>query len=156
MDATWLRKHPTAFLLIYLSVLHLLVWLTQFVGITNDSFWQLPTLGQIAQGIPAYFPPGYPLLVGLGYLISGAKAGLVIALIQHVMMIATILWCFWLLERCVGALIACGTILVLGLAAPTLFTPQAILSENVALFGMAGTLYFAVRYRDRGKAWAMS
>jgi len=151
MDVSRLTNHRTAYLLTYLSVLHLLVWLTQFVGITDDSFGQLTTLRQIAQGIPAYFPPGYPLLVGLGHLIWAAKAGLVITLVQHAMMIVTILWCFWLLERCVGALIACGATLVMGVAAPTLLTPQAILSENVALFGMTGALYYAVRYRDRGR-----
>jgi len=142
------RRRTEFWLTAYLSALHLLVWSAQCVGLIYDSLNQLPTLKFNVQGWPAYFPPGYPLLVGIGYLVSAVNVGSVITLIQHVMMIATIVWCFRLLRRCVAQPLAYLTTLAMGAAAPTLFLPQAIMSENAALFGMAGALYFAVCYRD--------
>ena len=119
----------------------------------TDSLKQLPSLkANILQGAPAYFPPGYPMLVGLAYLISRTLTGLVITMLQHVMMIATIWWCYRLLERSAGTTVSFATALIIGAAAPTLVLPQGILlSENVALFGMAGTLYFAFNYRETGR-----
>ena len=141
-------KRTELWLIVYLAGLHFLVWSTQCIGLTYDSLNQLSNLRFNAQGWSAYFPPGYPLLVGFGYLVSTAYAGLVITLIQHAMMVATIFWCFRLLQRCVAQPLAFLTVVTIGAAAPTLFLPQAIMSENVALFGMAGALYFAVCYRD--------
>jgi hypothetical protein len=105
----------------------------------------------ILLGTPAYFPPGYPILVGLGYLVSRTSTGSVITILQHAMMIATIWWCYKLLQRCAGTTVSFAVALMIGAAAPTLALPQGMLSENVALFGMAGTLYFAVNYRRTGQ-----
>jgi hypothetical protein len=146
------RRRLENWLLIYLAVLHLLFWSTQPVGLLTDSLKQLPTLkANILRGMPAYFPPGYPMLVGLAYLISRTLTGSVITMLQHVMMIATIWWCYRLLQRSAGTTVSFATALVIGAAAPTLVLPQGILSENVALFGMAGTLYFAFNYRETGR-----
>ena len=146
------RRRLEVWLLIYLAVLHLLFWSTQPVGLLTDSLKQLPTLkANILLGAPAYFPPGYPMLVGLAYLISRTRTGSVITMLQHVMMIATIWWCYRLLRRSAGTTVSFATALVIGAAAPTLVLPQGILSENVALFGMAGTLYFAFNYRETGR-----
>jgi Dolichyl-phosphate-mannose-protein mannosyltransferase len=146
------RRRLEVWLLIYLAVLHLLFWSTQPVGLLTDSLKQLPTLkANVLLGTPAYFPPGYPMLVGLAYLISRTLTGSVITMLQHVMMIATIWWCYRLLERSAGTTVSFATALVIGAAAPTLVLPQGLMSENVALFGMAGTLYFAFNYRETGR-----
>jgi Dolichyl-phosphate-mannose-protein mannosyltransferase len=146
------RRRLEVWLLIYLSVLHLLFWSTQPIGLLTDSLKELPTLkANVLLGTPAYFPPGYPILIGLAYLISRTITGSVITMIQHVMMIATIWWCYRLLQRSAGTTISFATALAIGAAAPTLVLPQGILSENVALFGMAGTLYFAFSYRESGR-----
>jgi len=146
------RRRLDVWLLIYLAVLHFLFWSTQPVGLLTDSLKQLPTLkANILLGTPAYFPPGYPMLVGFAYLISRTVTGSVITMLQHVMMIATIWWCYRLLQRSAGTTVSFATALAIGAAAPTLVLPQGILSENVALFGMAGTLYFAFNYRETGR-----
>ena len=146
------RRRLEVWLLIYLAVLHLLFWSTQPVGLLTDSLGQLPTLkANVLLGATAYFPPGYPILVGFAYLISRTITGSVITMLQHVMMIATIWWCYRLLRRSAGTTVSFATALAIGAAAPTLVLPQGILSENVALFGMAGTLYFAFDYRETGR-----
>ncbi len=146
------RRRLEVWLLVYLAVLHLLFWSTQPVGLLTDSLSQLPTLKANALlGTPGYFPPGYPILVGFAYLMSRTITGSVVTMLQHVMMIATIWWCYWLLRRSAGTTVSFATALVIGAAAPTLVLPQGMLSENVALFGMAGTLYFAVNYRETGR-----
>jgi hypothetical protein len=141
-----------AWLLTYLILIHLLFWLTQPVGLLTDSLGQIATLKMnVLQGAPEYFPPGYPILIGVGYLISSTVTGSIITMLQHLMMIATIWWAYKLMERCAGATIAYATALIIGAAAPTLMLPQGLLSENVALFGMMGALYFAFNYRGRGQ-----
>ena len=146
------RRRLEVWLLIYLAVLHLLFWSTQPIGLLTDSLGQLPTLkANVLLGAPAYFPPGYPILVGFGYLISRTITGSVITMLQHVMMIATIWWCYKLLRRSAGTTVSFAAALAIGASAPTLVLPQGILSENVALFGMAGTLYFAFDYRETGR-----
>jgi hypothetical protein len=68
-------------------------------------------------------------------------------MIQHAMMIASIWWCYRMLERSAGTTMSLAAALAAGAAAPTLILPQGLLSENVAVFGMAGALHFAVKYR---------
>ncbi len=143
------RRRLEIWLLVYLAVLHILFWSTQPVGLLTDSLKQLPTLkANVALGTPGYFPPGYPILIGVAYLVSRTMTGSVITILQHAMMIATIWWCYTLFRRSAGTTVAFATALAIGVAAPTLVLPQGILSENVALFGMAGTLYFAFNYRE--------
>jgi hypothetical protein len=145
-------RHLERWLIVYLVVLQFLAWSTQDVGIVYDSLGEMPALRQWALGYPGYFPPGYPLLVGFGYLVSTTAAGSVITFIQHLMAVATICWCVRLARRSVGTPLAFVAGLAMGAAAPMLFLPQTLQSENVAMFGMAGALYFAVRYRDSGRA----
>lgn len=141
-----------SWLLFYLLVLHSLTWLSSSTGVVSDSLAEIPVLGGILGGYPGYFAPGYPLLVGLGHWLAPDSAGLAITLLQHLMMIAALWWCFRILQRCVGTPLAFLTCLIAGAAAPTLFYPQTLESENPAIFGMVGALYFAARYRDGGKS----
>ncbi len=143
------RRRRELWLAIYLATLHLLFWLTQPVGLLTDSINQMATLALNARGLPGYFPPGYPVLVGAGYLVSRAHAGSIVTLVQHAMTIAAIFWCYRMLARSTGAAVAFAAAIVTGAAAPTLALPQGLLSENVALFGMAGALYFAIVYHER-------
>ncbi len=144
-------RRAELWLVVYLLALHFLFWSTQCVGFYSDGLGQMLTLSLNARGLPAYYPPGYPWLVGLGYLMSAQSAGLMITLLQHLMMIAVVWWCFRLLIRSVGAAPAFLAALVMGAAAADLAAPQAIISSNAALFGMVGGLYFAVHYRDAGR-----
>lgn len=145
----WTGDHRVElWLLVYLLALNFLFWSTQCVGFYSDGLGQMQNLKLNALGFSVYYPPGYPLLVGLGYLLSAQSAGLVITLLQHLMMIAVVWWCFRLLTRCVGTTPAFLAALLMGAAAADLAAPQAIISSNAALFGMVGGLYFAVRYRD--------
>jgi len=144
-------RHLERWLIVYLTVLQLLAWSTQESGIVYDSLLEMPTIRQWALGYPGYMPPGYPLLIAFGYQVYASTAGAVITFIQHLMMIATIWWCVRLAQRSVGSLPGFAAGLTMGAAAPMLFLPQTLQSENVAMFGMAGALYFALRYRDRGR-----
>lgn len=118
------RERIEIWLLVYLALLHLLFWSTQPVGLLTDSLKQLQTLkANVLLGTPAYFTPGYPILVGLGYLISRAFTGSVITMLQHAMMIATIWWCYKLLQRCAGTTVSFAVALMIGAAAPTLVLP---------------------------------
>jgi hypothetical protein len=94
-------------------------------------------------------PPGYPLLMGFSYLVSTTAAGSVITFIQHLLMMMSIC-CVRLVRLSLGFLPGFAAGLAMGAGAPMLFLPQTLQSENVATFGMAGALYFAVRYRERG------
>jgi hypothetical protein len=148
----WTDNRPLErWLIIYLVFLQFLAWSTQSAGIVYDSLGEMPTVKQWTLGYPGYMPPGYPLLVAFGYLISTTAAGSVLTFVQHLMMVATICWCVRLVQRSVGAPLAFPAGLVMGAVAPMLFLPQTLQSENVAMFGMAGALYFAVCYRDRGR-----
>jgi hypothetical protein len=138
-------------LIVYLAILQFLAWSTQDSGIVYDSLIEMPTIGQWAMGYPGYMPPGYPLLVAFGYLVSRTDTGSVITFVQHVMMIVSIWWCVRLVGRSLGTLAGFLAGLATGAAAAVLFLPQTLQSENVAVFAMAGTLYFALRYRDRGR-----
>jgi hypothetical protein len=145
------RRRADIWLLIHLGVVHLLFWATQPVGLLHDSLKQLPTLDANLLGAAGYFPPGYPILVGVGHLVWPTRVGSAVAMVQHAMMVAAIWWCYRLLERSAGTTISFAAALVTGAAAPALIVPQGLLSENVALFGMTGGLYFAARYRQSAR-----
>jgi Dolichyl-phosphate-mannose-protein mannosyltransferase len=144
------KRRLELWLIAYLAILQFLAWSTQDSGIVYDSLIEMPTIGQWVMGYPGYMPPGYPLLVAFGYLVS-STAGFVITFVQHVMIIASIWWCVRLVQRALGILAGFVVGLATGAAAPMLFLPQTLQSENVAIFGMAGALYFALRCRDRGR-----
>jgi hypothetical protein len=144
----WTGPYRTGlWLLGFLSMVHLLFWATQPIGLLHDSLKQIPTFRTNMMGTPAYFPPGYPILIGVANLFWPALTGAAVTMLQHGMMIAAVWWCYRMLERSAGTTASFAAALAAGGAAPTLILPQGILSENVALFGMAGALYFASKYR---------
>src|SRR5262249_55590848 len=80
----------------------------------------------------------------------GAKT----ALVQHVLMIASLLALWRLLRAIMPRPVASLWLAVVTWLAPTLLLPEAVLSENLALFAMVGALVFAWRSASRGGWWA--
>ncbi len=62
-------------------------------------------------------------------------------MVQHLLMVLTLVGLRDIVRRVVGEDLATLALLITGSVAPTLFLPQMILSENVALFGRAGALW---------------
>ena len=83
-------------------------------------------------------------------LVSCLDLGWLIALAQHAMSVLAMVWIFRMLRPAVGLGLAWLGTLLAGGSWSALFLPQAIMSENLAFFGMTGCLYFAFRSREGG------
>jgi hypothetical protein len=138
-------------LIFFLSVIHFLFWANQCVGTTNDSPVYFQTHKFFLQGIPAYFPPGYPALLGVVGSISGDNPGRWITLVQHGMLVLGGVWIYLLLRRIMSDELALIGGILAGALAPSLITSQAIISEATTIFAMVGALYFTVRSAETGK-----
>jgi len=148
----WERtSRATLWLAGVLSSVHLLVWIGQCIGTTNDSAGYVSGAAALMEGSPAYFPPGYPMLLGLLDGVSGVYLGNAVTLVQHAMMVAAGVWTYLLLRRLVCDRAAlCGGLLA-GALPPVLTMAQSIMSEPTALFAMSGAIYFAVRAVETGR-----
>ena len=134
-----------------LSSMHLLFWIGQCIGTTNDSSGYVNGAAALLAGSPAYFPPGYPMLVGLLDRVSGIYLGNVVTLVQHAMIVAEGVWIYLLLRRLVSDRAAlCGGLLA-GALPSVLTMAQAIMSETSALFAMTAATDFAVRATETGR-----
>ena len=134
-----------------LSSMHLLFWIGQCTGTTNDSSGYVSGAAALLAGSPAYFPPGYPMVFGLLDRVSGIYLGNVVTLVQHAMIVAAGVWIYLLLRRLVSDRAAlCGGLLA-GALPSVLTMAQAIMSETSALFAMTGAIYFAVRATETGR-----
>jgi hypothetical protein len=128
----------------HVAILHLLVWLTQGVGYNSDARGYVDAFGSFLAGQSSYFPPGYPLLLGpLGALFPSAT-GLAVTAVQHILMVLALYALARVARACLGGDLASLGLLVAGSMGPTLLLPQAILSESLAFFGMAGALWFVL------------
>jgi hypothetical protein len=140
-------------LIFFLSVIHFLFWTNQCVGTTYDSFGYLKTNWFFLQGIPSYFPPGYPALLGVVGSISGDNLGRWITLVQHGMVVLGGVWIYLLLRRIMSEELSMIGGILAGAIAPSLITSQAVLSEAPTLFAMVGAFYFTVRSSETGRSW---
>ena len=141
-----------AWLLVSLATLHLLFWLSQAVGTTNDSPSYVVASSQILrEGKPAYFPPGYPAFVGAIGTVAGQRLGAVVTLLQHVMSVVTALWVYRILRRMAAEELALIGGLLAGAVPPVLAMTQTVMTETPTIFAMVGTLYFAVRSAETGR-----
>jgi len=135
-------------IVMHVSLLHLLVWLTQAVGYNSDAVGYAEGLSVLSH--PTAFPPGYPLFVAAWGSMAPGLSGLAVTGAQHVCMVLTL----FALQRMTRAIVptdlASAGFLMAGSVAPTMFLPQTLLSENVALFAMAGALWLASRRRASG------
>jgi hypothetical protein len=144
------RRTGEGWLVFWLAGLHLLVWVSQCVGTNADSGGYHGRLEAFLAGLPQYFPPGYTLLLSVLELLAPEHLGRLVTLVQHALHVLAIVWIFRLLRPAVGLGLAWLGGLSAGASWSTLFLPQAIMSETLAFFAMAGCLYFAVRSRDGG------
>lgn len=141
-----------AWLVTALATIHLAYWLTQAIGTTDDSVGYLASAKQLFLGYATYFPPGYPLLLGIVEAVAGPATGSVVALLQHAMAVTAAAWIFLLLRRLVDRQTALLGGLMAGALPTMLAMPQAILTEGPTLFAMTGSLYFAVRAMETARA----
>lgn len=148
---TWrFRPRPSrplgrAWLTAVLVTVHLIYWITQGIGTTNDSLGYLASAEQLFLGFPSYFPPGYPLFLGIIGAVAGPLTGAIASLLQHGMVVIAALWMAALLERVADRRSALLGGLLAGALPTMLAMPQAILTEAPTLFAMVGALHFAVR-----------
>lgn len=163
LAALWLAVRPwvsrarvDAWSIGALIAVHGVVWCTLPITVVTDSLDYLPSfLDNVRHGWPTYFPPGYGLFLAGVDGLPGAALGAKTTLLQHVMMIVALL-VFWRLLRAVlPAALASVWLAGVTWLAPTLLLPQAMLSENVALFTMTGALVCGWRAVTRGGAWAL-
>lgn len=138
-------------LIFFLSVIHFLFWTNQCVGISNDSPGYLQSASLFFLGVPSYFPPGYPALLGVVGSLSGDTLGRWVTLVQHGMAVIGGVWIYLLLRRIMSEELALIGGILAGALAPSLTTSQAVLSEAPTLFAMAGAFYFTVRSSETGK-----
>jgi hypothetical protein len=141
-----------------LTLAHVAYWAGQPIGLTNDSPGYHRALDNVVAGLPAYFPPGYPLLIGLASLVPGAALALTLTLAQHAMAVAAAMMAGRLATRWTTPGLGAVAALVAGLLPPVLGMSQAVMSEIPTMFTMTGAVWFAVRARDSGRmahvAWA--
>lgn len=143
----------TTWAVIYVVIMHTLVWLTQGVNTNSDSQGYLEGINPFLDGQPSYFPPGYSLFLAPFLWMSPSTGGLVITAAQHLLMVVGLVLAQRLVEPVLGTTGAAAGLLIAGSAAPTLFFPQTILSETFAFVTMSAALWLTTRpAADRGVA----
>lgn len=134
----------------YIGVLHMLAFVFFGIGYTSDARGYIDGIGRFAAGQVSYFPPGYSLFLAPWWLITSSYPGALAVFVQHVCMVLTLVGLRDIVRRVVGEDLATLALFITGSVAPTLFLPQMVLSENVALFGMAGAMWLASRAGANG------
>jgi len=148
----YLNRRGNVWLILFLSAAHLLYWAASPVGTNGDSSGYFGSIATIfASGLPSYFPPGYPALLGILDGLAGPLLGSWITLLQHAMSVFTAFWLYLLLRRIVseGAALLGGVLV--GALIPVFTTSQSVLAETPTCFAMMGAVYFATRSRDTGR-----
>jgi len=145
------RRRSLGWLVFSLSALHLLFWATQCIGTNNDSPEYVSDASWLRSGFPSYFPPGYPVLVGLMKNITGPNLGVCVTLIQHGMVVLAAVWLYWFLRELMSEELAFSASVLAGALAPSMTVPQAVISETTTFFAMAGALYYAYRSAETGR-----
>jgi hypothetical protein len=128
-----------------ISVVHLGFWASQCVGLEIDGLGYYRSWDAVARGEVGFFPPGYPVVVGLCKWIGGAHTGLLLTLVQHVLLMVSAVWLYRMLCGVTAeewAFVA-GTVAFLNPA--VLGYSQMVMSETTAMTCMIGGLYFAWR-----------
>lgn len=129
-----------------LIAVHVLAWVSLPIGTVSDSLDYLPNLLQnLRFGYATYFPPGYGLFQATAMLLPGAALGGKITLLQHGLMVASLLGLWRLSRHWLPWSLSTTWLALVTWLAPTLFLPQEVLSENVALFTMTGCICFTHR-----------
>jgi hypothetical protein len=140
-----------AWTVMHVCVIHAVVWSTQCVGVNGDSQGYMNVLTEVIAGQAGYFPPGYPLFLGIWSATVPQATGLAVTAAQHVLMVAALYALYRMVRTFLPPTSASVGFLLTGSAAPVVFLPQAIFSENLAFLGMAGTIFF-VHIRGRKSA----
>jgi hypothetical protein len=132
-------------LIFFLFVAHILFWASNCVATTGDSSGYVNVLPLLLQGIPSYFPPGYPAFLGLVGAVSGESLGRFVTLTQHVMAVFAGWWIYLFLRRITPESLALlGGILAAAMPC-SLTAPQTVMTETPTLFALVGAFYFALR-----------
>ena len=145
------ERGSVPWLVFFVSLLHLLFWVSQIIGTNGDSTAYLNAVQVYHLNQPLYPPPGYPALVGLVGLLAGEDLGRWLALVQHGMIVLGAVWMYALLRRFMREDLALLGVLLGAAAVPALSTAQNVMSEAPSCFAMIGALYFGVRCAETGK-----
>jgi hypothetical protein len=146
-------SRATTWLALHLSLLHLLYWASQPIGGNGDTPGYFDSLALFVEhGRPSYYPPGYPLFLGLCSLLT-ENVGLLATLLQHLAMVASFLALFAMLRAELGVAPAFVIGLVGGSGWPALNAPQLAISESVTTAGMVLGVYFVWSGVRRDARW---
>jgi hypothetical protein len=132
------------------AILHVLVWLRQGIGYNNDAAGYLNGIRAFVVGTVEYYPPGYSMFLAPFWLLPHSWAAFAAVGVQHACMVAALVGLRSLARPFLGEDLATLGFVLTGSVVPTLFLPQMILSENVALCGMTGALWLASRPGSEG------
>ncbi len=140
------RTRRFIWIILFLSLAHLFVFTSFPVGANNDSpgyVWSVHSF--FITETPSYFPPGYPILIQLAKLVPFLGLGHSILLLQHILMVLSLACFYFISLRLFGGKIGYLFIILLSCMECTLFLPQMVISENVALTFSIFSLFFALR-----------
>lgn len=129
----------------HLALLHVLTWLLQGVGYTSDVDGYLKGVGWFLNGEVFAFPPGYSIFLAPWVLLAPQWTGAIATGLQHAGMLLSLVALQHIARPLLGDTLATLALLIVGSLAPALFLPQMLLSENIAVIGMTGGLWFASR-----------
>lgn len=129
------------FLLGHQATIAALVWATAPLGNNNDTWGYLDSARDFLAGRPAYFPPGYSLLMAAAATAGPFVAGPLIAALQQVALLASLAGLREVAAPWLGRTASWAGLLLCGSLAPIVWLPQTTLSENVALGALAGAAW---------------
>lgn len=129
----------------YIVALHLVTWLSQGIALTKDAPGYLDGIAKLASGEAAYFPPGYSIFLWPWIALFPDSAGFAVTGVQHLFIVLSLLALQGVARPFLGPSLATCSLILAGSLGPTLFLPQGIFSENIALFGMSGALWLVAR-----------
>lgn len=140
----------TLLLSLLVVVVHLECWLTTPICVTSDTPGYLLAVDALMAGHPDYFPPGYGLLLRLVGVLGG-HTGLVTTLLQHALMLLVAVVMHIRFRAFVPEAWSFLGAFVGGVAYPTLYGAQAVMSETWTCVLIVGTVFFAVRVSERSR-----
>ena len=143
-------RRTEAWLLLCCAAAHAIVWCTMPVETNQDSPWYFEAFRAALEGAPSFFPFGYGILMALADALPGSSLGAKVTLLQHGMMVTTLLMIWRLVRLYTSWWLSAAWFFVTSWLLPTLLLPQALFSENLSLLAMATAIFFTRRAVERG------
>jgi hypothetical protein len=132
-------------LLVHQLALQACIFTTQPVSTNADTHGYVQDATSNLLGQPSYFPPGYSLWLSAWQAVCGPNAGHATAAAQHLLFAATLALLVDLARRHLPLAVAVAGAVLAGGFPPMPLLPQSILSENLTLVSLVGSLWAAQR-----------